>query len=160
MSPSRVVRSWKSPLAFTMPDGEFITNEVSRGRRYMKVEKLATRSDAFAAFGLTNLFPEPMFLNFIGNHFEDGAFTHVHRDLAPPEYVHVRANWMIKKPPIGGDPVIDGKVISVAEGDLWISFASEEHHGSTPISGGERLICSFGALVPKSEAVSVMEQVQ
>ena len=31
--------------------------------------------------------------------------------------------------------------------DLWICFASEEIHGSTPIEGGERMICSFGDLI-------------
>jgi hypothetical protein len=133
-----------------MPNGVFIAN--GPGRRFFKVEKIDGREEAFEQFGLLNLLPEPLFQNFIGNHFKDGAFTHLHSDPSPVGQVHVRVNWMLKKPRIGGDPVIDGRVIPVNEGDLWICFASEERHGSTPISGGERLICSFGALVPRNEA--------
>lgn len=154
---NRVVPSWKNPLAFVMPQGDFIPNGM--GRRYMKVPTLSARAEAFAAFGFAELYPEPLFSNFIGNHYVDGAFTHLHSDSAPPGFVHTRCNWMIKKPLVGGDPILGGNVVPVSEGDLWVCFASEERHGSTPITGGERLICSFGALIPRDQAQSVMEKI-
>jgi hypothetical protein len=105
------------------------------------------RTEAFAAFGFTDIEPEPMFGVFIGNNYEDGAFVHQHTDPAPEGYAHVRCNWMVKKPPVGGDPILDGEVVSVEESDLWLCIASMERHGTTPISGGERLVYSFGALI-------------
>jgi hypothetical protein len=55
---------------------------------------------------------------------------------------------MIKKPLIGGDPILDDEIVYVEEGDLWLCLASMEYHSSTPIKGGERIIFSFGGLVP------------
>jgi hypothetical protein len=146
------------PSAFLWPVGEFRPN--GEGRQYLSSAHIDGRPEAFAEFGLSDLSPEPRFTNFVGNHFKDGAFTPLHSDPSPAGQAHVRINWMLKKPSVGGDPILGGKVIHVDEGDLWICFASEERHGSTPISGGERLICSFGALVPRNEAVRVMEQVR
>jgi hypothetical protein len=55
---------------------------------------------------------------------------------------------MLKKPSKGGNPIIDGEEIEVNENDLWLCLASLEKHYTTPIEGGERLVFSFGALVP------------
>ena len=142
----RVIKNWKHPDYFTMPKGEYINNRF--GRRFASHEDLPFRGEAFAAFGITKTAYEPRFKNFIGNHYLDGAATHIHQDGAPEGYVHTRCNWMVKKPSSGGDPILDGVVVPVEEGDLWLCLSSRERHGSTPISGGERLICSFGALVP------------
>jgi hypothetical protein len=54
---------------------------------------------------------------------------------------------MIKKPNIGGNPVIDGEEFNIEVNDLWLCLASLETHSSTPIYGGERLIFSYGALI-------------
>lgn len=143
----RVVKNWKDPAQFIQPHGVFQANTV--GRRFMSVANVAHREGAFAAFGFEFLQPEPLFRNFIGEHFLDGAHTHEHQDPSPEGFIHVRVNWMVKKPKSGGDPVINGKIISVDEGDLWVCFSSEERHASTPICGGIRKICSFGALVPR-----------
>ena len=143
---SRVIKNWKPPSYFSMPKGEYLEN--SFGRRFMSHEEAPFRDEAFAAFGITETIREPQFRNFIGNHYLDGAATHTHKDAAPNGYAHARCNWMVKKPAAGGDPVLDGVVVPVEEGDLWLCLASLERHGSTPISGGERIICSFGALVP------------
>lgn len=151
----RVFSNWKAPEHFVMPSGCFRENTF--GRRYMSVDDMPYRKEALAAFGFTELADEPVFKNFVGNHYEDKAYTHQHTDPAPAGFMHVRANWMLKKPPVGGDPVLSGEVVPVQEGDLWLCFASEESHASTPISGGERWICSFGALVKRPSNFSVKE---
>jgi hypothetical protein len=154
---NRVISFWKDPAMFIMPKGTFKINSAGHGRRYLSVENLPFRADAFADFGFTNIRTEPVYKNFIGNHYKDGVYTHPHRDTAQEGYIHVRANWMIKKPQQGGDPVFDGEAVEVNEGDLWLCFSSEETHASTPIAGGERLICSFGALVKRPPNFSVKE---
>lgn len=117
----------------------------------MSFETSEFRDEAFAQFGFTELFREPDYRNFVGHHFLNGAYTQPHTDSAPKNYLHVRANWMLRKPSSGGDPVLDGVTLSVNPGDLWVCFSSEEVHASTPMHGGERLICSFGALVKRPE---------
>lgn len=145
----RVIKNWKNPDEFSMPIGVFKENTSGRGRKFMSVQKINFREEAFQAFGFYEIKPEPNFFNFIGLHYEDGAFTHEHTDFAQDGFMHVRANWLIKKPQIGGDPVISGKIINVDAGDLWICFASEETHSSIPCYGGDRLLCSFGATIKK-----------
>lgn len=143
----RVVRSWRSATEFASTAKAFQTNAAGSGRRFVPHTKSPLAEGAFRAFGLRIDAPEPMFGHMIGNNYAEGAFVHEHRDPAPSGFAHVRCNWMIKKPPVGGDPILDGEVVPVAEGDLWLCIASLERHGTTPISGGERLIYSFGALV-------------
>ena len=128
---------------------------MGHGRRCARFPYLPFREQAFKDFGFDELFDEPININFVGNHYLTGAHTHKHIDSAPDGYMHVRVNWMIQKPPVGGDPVFDDGVVSVLPGDVWICFASEEHHSSTPIDGGERLICSFGALIKRPDGFSV-----
>lgn len=142
----RVTKGWKHPDCFSMPEGVYRDN--SFGRRFMSHEDAPFRDEAFAAFGIAETMREPQFRNFLGNHYLDGACTHAHKDSAPHGLVHARCNWMVKKPPSGGDPILDGVVVPIEEGDLWLCLASLELHGSTPIVGGQRLIQSFGALVP------------
>ena len=144
---NRVVEGWRSPADFILPTQAFKTNPAGAGRRYMSHTKTALAEVAFNAFGLRMDAPEPMFGHLIGNNYADGAFVQQHTDSAPAGFAHVRCNWMVKKPPVGGDPILDGEVVPIAEGDLWLCIASIERHGTTPISGGERLIYSFGALV-------------
>lgn len=145
----RVIKNWKSPDLFIMPTGIFKENIISNGRRFLLFSDSGFRTEAFSAFGIYELHEEPMYKNFIGNHYLDGAFTHYHKDPAPEGFVHVRCNWLIKKPFVGGNPIINNKELHTDAGDLWICFASKEIHGTTPIKNGERLICSFGALVPE-----------
>lgn len=149
MMKNRVIKNWKSPDSFKMPTGEFKENLVSKGRRFLSYTDVNFRKEAFADFNIHEIYDEPMFKNFIGNHYMDGTFTHFHTDSAPSGFLHVRCNWLIKKALQGGNPVINNKEIITDVGDLWICFASKELHGTTPIKNGERLICSFGALVPE-----------
>lgn len=149
----RVVKNWKPPEFFVMPAGYFAPNTF--GRENKSFGESEFRKDAFAQFGFAELFEEPAGKNFIGHHYLDGAFTHEHMDSAPNGFMHIRANWMIQKPPVGGNPILGGVTVEVEPGDLWLCFASEERHASEPIAGGERLICSFGALVKRPKNFSL-----
>jgi len=116
--------------------------------------------EAFAVYGITSLFREPMFGNFIGNNYLDGAFVHLHKDPAPPGYHHVRCNFALQMPTEGGNPLLDGKEVEVKQGDMWICFASIEEHSTTPVKGGERLVLSCGALVEAVLAEKVYEAIK
>lgn len=145
----RVIKNWKSSSLFSMPKELFVSNGMSLGRRTIPFLNDDFRLQAFKAFSFENLYDEPVYGNFIGNHYKEGAHTHNHKDSAPDGFMHVRANWMIKKPTLGGNPVIENIELDIDVNDLWICFASEEYHSSTPIGDTERLICSFGALIKK-----------
>lgn len=151
LSRQRVVRSWSSPELSGLGDLRFVSNPASPGRRFAPHQDAPMAADAFAAFGLVIDMQEPMFGNLVGNHFQDGAAVHPHKDPAPQGFAHVRCNWMLKKPQRGGNPVLDGEEFDVFEGDLWICIASQERHWSTPIFGGERLTYSFGALISDAQ---------
>jgi len=88
---------------------------------------------------------------FIGNNYLDGAFVLEHKDEIESSLTHVRVNVMLKKPKHGGNPVINGIEVNVEEGDVWLCIAGKERHSSTPISGGERLVFSYGGLVEQHE---------
>ena len=143
----RLIKNWRDPAAFAMPRSGFVANRAGFGRRFAPHQETDLAEQAFSAFGLHMDAVEPLFGHMVGHHFKDGAFVHEHKDPAPIGYAHTRCNWMVKKPSIGGAPVIDGEVLPVDEGDLWLCLASLERHSSTPISGGERIVFSFGALV-------------
>lgn len=144
---NRVIKNWKYANDITIEDKPFITNNVSSGRRFKMQETANHFEDAFKEFDLKPNRLEPIFKNFIGNHFKDDAAVHEHLDPAPEGFVHTRCNLMLKKPLEGGNPIIDGEELKVNQNDLWLCLASLEKHCTTPIKGGERLIFSFGGLV-------------
>jgi len=153
----RVVKDWVyTPMV--MPSFDFKLNPSGNGRRFAIQNTAPYWEEAFAEFGLKPTEIEPVFKNLTGNHFQDGAFVHSHRDPAPEGFVHARCNLMLKKPKHGGNPVLDGEEINVEEGDLWLCLASMELHSSTPIKGGERLIFSFGGLVPNKQIEAIVEK--
>jgi len=129
------------------PSCNWIVNPNGPGRRYSKHKEVPLYNQLFKSFGLKSERLEPTFECFIGNQYQDGTYTHEHQDHNLDGLIHTRINVMIKKPPIGGNPVISGKELQVNQGDIWISIAGKERHGSTPISGGERIIVSCGGLV-------------
>ena len=143
---TRLVKQWRYADQVHPLTSGFFSNGYDR--RYAMQENHELLSKAFAEFGLAPKYVEPKYKVFTGNHYLDGAFTHKHKDPTLSGYVHARCNLMIKKPAEGGNPVIDDVEISVEVGDLWLCLASEEYHQSTPIKGGERIIMSFGGLVP------------
>jgi hypothetical protein len=152
----RVIKSWEY-RKHVSPFTNFIENNAGSGRRYAVENEAPYWYEAFSEFGLIPVCVEPVFKNFTGNHYQDGAFVHPHIDTSPSGLVHTRCNLMLQKPPLGGNPVIDGEEFAVEEGDLWLCIASMELHSSTPIRGGERLVFSFGGLVPIDQIIKVMQ---
>jgi len=144
----RVIKNWKFANDIVIENNPFIINNVSPGRRFKSQDSANHWEEAFAEFGLIPHCLEPTLKNFIGNNYLDGASVQEHTDTAPNGFVHTRCNLMLKKPLKGGNPVLDGEEIQVNQNDLWLCLASLEKHRTTPIEGGERLIFSFGALVP------------
>jgi hypothetical protein len=143
---NRVIKNWKFADNILIENNQFIENGF--GRRFKTQNSASHWEEAFAEFGLKPHCLEPIFKNFIGNHFKDGATVHEHTDEAPEGFVHTRCNLMLKKPIKGGNPILDGEEIKIDKNDLWLCLASLEKHYTTPIEGGERLIFSFGGLVP------------
>jgi hypothetical protein len=154
---SRVIKKWKYG-PFVTPNINFQLNTSGDGRRFAMQDTAPYWKESFFEFGLEPDCVEPMFKNLTGNHFQDGAFVHPHTDPAPDGFVHTRCNLMLKKPKQGGNPVLDGEELNVEEGDLWLCLASMETHSSTPIKEGERLIFSFGGLVPVEQIQVILDR--
>jgi hypothetical protein len=55
-------------------------------------------------------------------------------------------------------PLFGEDSIEIEIGDLWIVLASLEQHGSTPMFGGERVIFSYGALVPMEQVTEITKK--
>lgn len=153
----RVIKNWEY-RSFVTPNTNFQFNTAGNGRRFAMQDVAPYWKESFAAFGLEPDCVEPIFKNLTGNHFQDGAFVHPHTDPAPDGFVHTRCNLMLKKPKQGGNPILDEEEVNVEEGDLWLCLASMELHSSTPIKGGERLIFSFGGLVPINQIQNIIQQ--
>jgi hypothetical protein len=151
---NRVIKNWKYSKDIIVEDNEFIPNGF--GRRYKKQLSEKHWKKAFKEFGLSPTKVEPTLTNFTGNHFLEGAAVQEHIDQAPEGYVHTRCNVMLKKPKIGGNPILDGEEIEIEQNDMWLCLASLERHWSTPISGGERLVFSFGAYVPMKQIKKII----
>lgn len=137
-------------------------NEVENNkRRFCKLSQLnhieiaqvvdAFKHIAYEELGIYNILPEPQFGNFIGVNLEGGS-VHEHQDGRDANNnIHLRFNFMIQKPNVGGNPIINGQEYWVDEGECWMNYASEWKHGSTPVSGGrERIVLSLGACVPEN----------
>jgi hypothetical protein len=110
----------------------------------------AFREIAYEEIGVTEILTEPQFGNFIGVNL-DGGSVHEHQDARDSNNnVHLRFNFMIQKPNIGGNPIINGKEYWIDEDTCWINYASEWKHGSTPVAGDRaRVVLSLGACVPE-----------
>jgi len=153
----RIINNWPyvKKLSYSK---NFKINPVSPGRRFARQEtNLDLWKKSFEPFNIIPEKEEPLLGNLIMNHFEEKAYTHLHKDPAPEGYVHVRANVMLKKPKTGGDIIIDNQQLPVKENDLWLILASLEDHGSTPISKGERLLYSFGCLVKEEKLINIIK---
>jgi len=153
----RIINNWPHAKKIVYSKN-FKINSVSPGRRFAKQESnLDLWKKSFEAFNIIPEKEEPVLGNLVMNHFEEKAFTQIHTDPAPEGYVHVRANVMLKKPKTGGDIIIDNEQFNIKENDLWLILASLEHHGSTPIYEGERLLYSFGCLIKKENLINVIK---
>lgn len=148
---NRVVKNWKhAPLI--KYEENFIQNPVSSGRRYAPQKlDIDLWKKAYAEFDIDPKKEDSYLGCIVMHHYENGAFTQKHKDKTEPGFVHVRVNLMLKKPPKGGDIVVDDEFISLEKNDLWIILTNLEVHSSTPIEGGDRYIYSFGSLIPLNE---------
>lgn len=151
----RVVKNWKYSSTLQPQTDNFRENGF--GRRMSRTNNLPKHYyDAFSEFGLKPTTLEPVFQIFTGNHYRDGAYTHEHKDFAPQGFVHARCNVMLKKPDVGGNPILDDVEYEVGVNDMWLCLASVEMHSSVPIFGGERLIVSMGGLVPIEQILVII----
>lgn len=155
---NRVVKNWEFAQKITPNFKNMTQNTVSFGREFSRQSVAPYWEDAFLAFGLTPSCVEPMFLNMTGRHYAEGASVQRHIDGAPDGFVHTRCNVMLEKPKVGGNPVLDGEEILVDRGDMWLCLASLEWHSTTPIFGGNRVIFSFGGLVPVGQINEIVAQ--
>jgi hypothetical protein len=103
---------------------------------------------AYKSIGVDSFIPEHIFGNFIGVNLE-GGFVHEHRDPRNDKnFIHTRFNFLLQKPENGGDPIINGTVYPMNEGQGWLNLASEWSHGSTEVVGKrERVVLSLGAYI-------------
>lgn len=150
----RVIKKWSYANMVTPLNSGFVPN--GYGRQYAIQDNHPLLKIAFSEFKLNPVCVEPIYKVFTGKQNLDGAFVHLHKDSTKNGFVHVRCNLMIKKPPEGGDPVIDDIKLNIEENDLWLCIASEENHCSTPIKGGERIVVSFGGLVSYNQFEQIL----
>jgi hypothetical protein len=110
----------------------------------------AFKEIAYEEIGVKDILPEPQFGNFIGVNMNGGS-VHEHQDQRDENNnVHLRFNFMIQKPDIGGNAIIEGKEYWIDEDTCWMNYASEWKHGSTPVAGDRaRVVLSLGACVPE-----------
>jgi len=151
----RIIRGWEHAGKIVPNFANMQPNTVSFGREFSRQVNAPYWDEAVAVFGLTPAVVEPMFLNMTARHYLDGASLQDHKDGAPDGFVHARCNVMLEKPEIGGNPVIDGEELCVNKGDIWLCLASLEWHSSTPIFNGNRVIFSFGDLVPIEQIMRI-----
>jgi hypothetical protein len=98
-------------------------------------------------FSLGNAEQEPMFKDYCGYITEGGAI-HRHMDHNKGKLIHARFNVMVSKPIEGGEPIQNGVVIKVNEGDVWRCDAGLVEHWCSPVVGDKpRIVCSFGFLL-------------
>ena len=84
--------------------------------------------------------------------------VHEHRDPSDDHNHHVRFNCMLKKPPIGGDPVMNDITYEIPELGVWVCEASNVSHKTTA-TGGEHYRCmlSIGFMLTDSQLLQVRD---
>ncbi len=86
----------------------------------------AFKEIAYEEIGVKDILPEPQFGNFIGVNMNGGS-VHEHQDQRDENNnVHLRFNFMIQKPDIGGNAIIEGKEYWIDEDIFAKSFPKEE----------------------------------
>ena len=149
--------------------GKFMVNPAGLGRRFCNLNKynidLSKRVKEFAresysSLGIDSVNEEHMFGNFIGVN-SGGAFVHEHIDPNREDgHWHIRLNFMIQKPDVGGNVVIDGVEYLINEGESWINFASKWRHASTPVVGQRpRVVLSMGNYIDPKQATDLFERI-
>ena len=140
----------------------FRNNSAGAGRRLCLLNKIDHKlsqeirlfsKKCYELLGIFEYEDEPLFGNLIGVN-KEGAFVHRHTDPAPDGKCHVRLNFLIQKPKVGGMPIINGVEYNVEQGGCWKNLASTWWHESSKVVGDiDRITLSLGALV-KDEIVN------
>ena len=88
---------------------------------------------------------------------EEGHTVHLHKDNCTQENsTLIRFNLLISKPEIGGNPVINNKVIQVEEDEVWVCEASRYYHTTEEVKGNKpRVMISFGYNIPNNEVSKI-----
>jgi hypothetical protein len=98
-------------------------------------------------YGLESEKQEPIYKDYCG-FITEGGSIHSHKDPNEQGFIHTRFNVLLSKPLAGGEPVQEGNIISVEEGDIWRCDAGKVLHWSTPVVGNKpRIVLSFGFLL-------------
>ena len=92
---------------------------------------------------------------------QEGGFVHRHTDAYHPGVPghrpgeqHLRCNIVVRLGHPSGRPVIEDAALDVAEGDLWVFFASRCMHETTPLQGADpRIVYGFGWAVPENHVL-------
>jgi hypothetical protein len=115
---------------------------------------------AYEQIGVHHFIEEHMFGNFIGVNSHGGS-VHQHKDPRHENgYYHIRLNFLVQKPIIGGTPIIDDIEYPMNEGDSWINYASEWNHASSPVSGDRsRIVLSLGAYIHPDVVATITEKI-
>jgi hypothetical protein len=149
--------------------GKFRSNPAGLGRRFCNLNLYDTdvskkvrefSKESYRKLGINTVNEEHMFGNFVGVNSK-GAFVHPHSDPDRKDgFWHVRLNFMIQKPDLGGNVVIDGVEYLINESESWINFASKWCHSSTPVVGHRpRIVLSMGNYIDPIQAVAMFERI-
>lgn len=148
----------------------FEDNTIGKQRRYSTLNlypELQLTQDvkqfakyAYEQIGVSDFIEEHLFGNFIGVNLTGGN-VHQHTDPRHENgYYHLRLNFLVQKPEVGGNPVIDGIEYTIDEGQAWINYASEWQHASTPVSGNRyRVVLSLGAYVHPDTVQKITDRI-
>jgi len=92
---------------------------------------------------------EPIFQDFIAL-IPPTGYIHKHKDRNDGNLIHCRFNVFFEIPTKGGDTYYDNRlVVDPKEGSYILSKSGLEEHYTYPIEEGNRIIISFGFLIPK-----------
>jgi hypothetical protein len=90
---------------------------------------------------------EPVFQDFIAVIGPQG-YIHKHVDDNQANMIHCRFNVFFQLPTKGGETFYNGKPANTKEGHYVFSKSGLEEHYTHPIEEGERIVISFGCLIP------------
>lgn len=93
---------------------------------------------------------------------QNDGYVQAHRDPKHTEnsYWHVRINFLISKPEIGGDPIIENVLYEMNEDDGWFNLASNWTHSCTEVKGNKpRITLSLGHYVDPIEVKNFLKTI-
>ena len=99
---------------------------------------------------------EPHFRDSVG-YMTEGGQLHLHLDPNPnSDLIHTRFNVYVKLPEKGGYPIYANKTCKLKERTYICCRSGIDKHCCTKVEKGERIILSFGFLIPKSRIENII----